>query len=201
MTAEELRDLGDSTADVASALGDTVIVAGLSVGANVAAWMGQNRTDVQRVILVAPALEVTHVPSLLHGAVLRLALRAPNVSRASPRDSTAPDREPGWTTHAVAQTLRLAADGHPPAARELAFLLNANDHTVARGPSLDLARQWAERGASVRVYELPDTLRLPHDVIDPRHPGSNAAAVYPVLFALVNGEQPVNGAREVFRKD
>jgi alpha-beta hydrolase superfamily lysophospholipase len=207
MTAEELRDLGDSTADVAGALGDTVVVAGLSAGANVAAWMGQNRNDVQRVILVAPALEVTHVPSLLHGAVLRLALRAPNVSRASPRDSTEPDRLPGWTTHAVAQTLRLggavrrAADGHPPAAREFSFLLNANDHTVARGPSLDLARQWSERGASVRVYELPDTLRLPHDVIDPRHPGSNAAAVYPVLAALVNGEQPAGGAREVFRRD
>ena len=196
LTAQELRDLGDVSVDVARGLGDTVIVSGLSAGGTIAAWVGQYRSDVGRVVLVAPALEVTHVPSLLNGAVLRIALRVPNVSRASPRDSTEPDRMPGWATHAVAQTLKLgiavrrAAAGRPAAVREVTVLLNANDHTIANGAAIDLARRWQQRGAVTHVYQLPDTLRLPHDVIDPRHPGSNTSAVYPVLDALLAGTRP-----------
>lgn len=196
LTAQELRDLGDASVDAARGLGDTVIVSGLSAGGTVAAWVGQYRTDVQRVVVVAPALEVTHVPSLLNGAVLRIALRVPNVSRASPRDSTEPDREPGWATHAVAQTLKLgvavrrAAAEHPPAVRELTVLLNAYDRTISNGAAIDLARRWQSRGAVTHIYELPDSLRLPHDVIDPRHPGSNIGAVYPVLDAMIAGGKP-----------
>lgn len=196
LTAEELRDLGDRSVDVADGLGDTIVVSGLSAGGTLAAWVGQYRSDVQRVVLVAPALEVTHVPSLLHGAVLRLALRVPNVTRASPRDSTEPDRAPGWATRAVAQTLKLgvavrksAAEGSP-AAKEFAVLLNAHDHTIANGAAIDLARSWQRRGAATLIYELPDSLHLPHDLIDPRHPGSNVDAVYPVLDALIAGVRP-----------
>jgi alpha-beta hydrolase superfamily lysophospholipase len=196
LTAEELRDLGDLSVDVAQGLGDTVIVSGLSAGGTIAAWVGQYRSDVQRVVLVAPALEVTHVPSLLNGAVLRLALRVPNVSRASPRDSTEPDREPGWATHAVAQTLKLgvavrrSAAERAPAVKDVAVLLNAHDHTIANGAAIDLARKWQSHGATTHIYELPDSLHLPHDVIDPRHPGSNINAVYPVLDALLVGARP-----------
>jgi alpha-beta hydrolase superfamily lysophospholipase len=196
LTAEELRDLGDLSTDIAHGLGDTVIVSGLSAGGTVAAWVGQYRADVHRVVLVAPALEVTHVPSLLHGAVLRLALRVPNVTRASPRDSTEPDREPGWATHAVAQTLKLglavrdAAARHPAAVHEMIVLLNAHDHTIANGAAIELARRWQRRGATTWVYILPDSLALPHDVIDPRHPGSNVGAVYPVVDALLEGKTP-----------
>jgi esterase/lipase len=206
LTAKELRDLADGAVDVARGLGDTVVVAGLSAGGTIAAWIGQNRPDVQRVVLIAPALEVTHVPPMLHGAVLRLALRVPNVSRAAPRDSTAPDREPGWATHAVAQTLKLgiavrdAADARTPEAREMSFLLNANDHTVAAGATLELARRWLRGGRSVRVYELPDSLRLPHDVIDPRHPGGNPDVVYPVLAALVGGAAPPTWVAELLSR-
>ena len=203
LTAQELRDLGDASVDVARGLGDTVIVSGLSAGGTIAAWVGQYRSDVDRVVVVAPALEVTHVPSLLHGTVLRIALRVPNVSRSSPRDSTAPDREPGWATHAVAQTLKLgvavrrAAAERPAAVRELTVLLNAHDHTIANSAAIDLARHWQQRGAVTHVFQLPDTLRLPHDIIDPRHPGSNTQAVYPVLDGLIAGVQPPSWVLEV----
>lgn len=196
LTAEELRDLGDRSVDVANGLGDTVIVSGLSAGGTIAAWVGQYRPEVHRVVLVAPALEVTHVPSLLHGAVLRIALRVPNVTRASPRDSTEPDRAPGWATRAVAQTLKLgvavrkSAAERPAAVKEVAVLLNAHDHTIANRAAIDLAHSWQRRGAATQIYQLPDSLLLPHDVIDPRHPGSNVAAVYPVLDAMIAGVRP-----------
>lgn len=203
LTAQELRDLGDASVDVARGLGDTVIVSGLSAGGTIAAWVGQYRADVERVVLVAPALEVTHVPSLLNGAVLRIALRVPNVTRASPRDSTEPDRMPGWATHAVAQTLKLgvavrrSAAERPPAVHDLTVLLNAHDHTISNAVAVDLARRWQKHGASTHVYELPDSLLLPHDVIDPRHPGSNVAVVYPVLDALIGGAKQASGVTEL----
>ena len=202
LTAQELRDLGDASVDVARGLGDSVIVSGLSAGGTIAAWVAQYRSDVSRVVLVAPALEVTHVPSLLHGAVLRIALRVPNVSHLSPRDTTEPDRVPGWATHAVAQTLKLgvavrrAAASHTPAVHDVTVLLNAHDHTIANGAAVDLAHQWQKHGAMTHVFELPDSLHLPHDVIDPRHPGSNTGAVYPVLDHIIAGARPV-GATEL----
>jgi esterase/lipase len=196
ITASELSAFGDSTVDVAQGLGDSVVVVGLSAGGTVAAWIGQYRADVQRVVLVAPALAVTHVPEFLRQVALRLALRMPNVSRASPRDSTEPDSIPGFATHAVAQTLQLgegvrrAADGWPARTRELTVLLNAHDHTISNAAAIDLARSWQRGGAHVDVFEMPDSLSLPHDVIDPRHAGSRPSDVDPVLHALVHGERP-----------
>ena len=203
LTAQELRDVGDRSIDVAGGLGDTVIASGLSAGGTIAAWVGQYRADVHRVVLVAPALEVPHVPSLLHGAVLGFALRVPNVTRASPRDSTEPDRAPGWATRAVAQTLKLgvavrrSAAERAAAVKEVEVLLNAHDHTIANSAAIDLARSWQRRGTVTRVYELPDSLLLPHDVIDPRHPGSNVGAVYPVLDALIAGARPTSLVAEM----
>jgi hypothetical protein len=72
----------------------------------------------------------------------------------------------------------------------MAFLLNRHDRTVGAAPALELARNWTSHGAAVHAVELPDSLRLPHDVVDPRHTGENVQAVYPVLKALVRGDQP-----------
>ncbi len=193
ITAPELRDCADSAVDIADALGDTVIVAGLSAGGTMAAWVGQYRPDVRRVVIIAPALEVTHVPSLLQGALINLDLRIPNVSHAQAVDTTEPDRNKGFATHAVGQILRLGgavrseARQKRPAVNDVVFLLNANDHTVAAPPALELAREWSGRGAHVRVYELPDSLRLPHDVVDERQPTAKPAIMHPLIEGLVSG--------------
>jgi hypothetical protein len=81
--------------------------------------------------------------------------------------------------------------------REVTVLLNAHDHTIANGAAIDLARRWQQHGAVTHVFELPNSLQLPHDVIDPRHPGSNTDAVYPVLEALVAGTRPAPWVAEV----
>ncbi len=196
ITAEALRNCADTAVDEAIGLGDTVIVVGLSAGGTMAAWAGQYRPEVRRVVLIAPALELTHVPELLQRPLLNLGLRIPNVTRAEPRDTTTPDRNKGFTTRAIAQVLRLGADVRhraevaPPAVRDAEILINASDRTVASGPSFELARSWGTHGAHVHVYEFPDSLRLPHDVIDARHAGANPAASYPVVLALVRGEKP-----------
>jgi esterase/lipase len=195
LTAEKLRDAADSAVDVAVGLGDSVIVAGLSAGGTMAAWIAQYRPDVHRVVMIAPLLELSRIPRILADPVMNILLRVPNMTWNQPADLTEPDREPGVATGAIAQLLRLgsavrhAARNETPKCRDIVFLTNAHDRTVSTAPVLELARTWSNYGVKVEVYQLADSLKLRHDVIDPRQKWAQPNLVYPVLEALVHGER------------
>src|SRR5678816_196626 len=196
MTAVQLRQTADSAADVATALGDTVVVVGLSVGGTMAGWIGQHRPEVRRVVMIAPAFEAGRVPSRLEGLLINLTERLPNVTRRSAPDSARPDRNPGFATHALAEVLRLGkavektADRAPPKAAEFAFMLNDLDRTVSPAGSMKVAKEWDAHGARVSVYAFPASLGLPHNVLDGREPGGQPALVLPEVIALTEGESP-----------
>ena len=59
LKAEELRDCADTGVDIGCGLGEKVYVAGLSAGGTMAAWVAQNRGEVARMLLIAPALGLT----------------------------------------------------------------------------------------------------------------------------------------------
>lgn len=195
LTAQELCDTGDQAVDIAAGLGDTVIVLGLSAGATVAAFEAEHRSEVRRAVMIAPAFEFTHAPSMLERSIVNFSEHVPNLTRRAAPEPGRPDREPGFTTHGLAQVLRLGmtvrrdAERLVPPSAEMLFLVNANDHTVKTAPVLDLAARWNRHGTPVSVYEFPDTLRLPHNVVDPIQRRPNAAAVYPVLEALAHGDR------------
>ena len=193
LTAEELRAAADSAVDVARALGDSVVVVGLSMGGTMAAWIAQYRPGVRRVIMVAPLMALARIPAALDVPLANLAVRLPNVSRSDEPNHGEPDRELGWSSRAVGQILRLglavqrASLRTPPATRDMTILLNGHDHTIAARPVLELGRRWREQGATVHAYELSARLGLPHDVIDPRQPVRRPDVVYNVIDALVAG--------------
>ena len=196
LTAEELRDAGDSAVDIADGLADSVVVAGVSAGGTISAWLAQNRGDVRRAVIIAPLLEIGRLPAFLDGPLMNLALRTPNITHNLPPDSLRPDRELGETSRAVAQILRLAvalrksADRAPARARNIVFVTNGNDHTILAAPVLQLARRWSETGANVTEYQFPRSLGLPHDITEEEHVESKPAIVNPALEALIHGEQP-----------
>lgn len=191
MTAEELRNCADSAMVIARGLGDTVLVAGLSAGGTMAAWVAQNRPDVKRVVVIAPAIELARLPWKLGSPVLRLAVRLPDATVQHPRLDTVPDREDGWTTHGFGQMLRLGlaverqARRAPPAVHDIQLLLNRHDRTISNEAAVGLADEWRAHGAKVSTTWLPDSLGLPHDVIDPRQPVKRMDVVYPLLDALL----------------
>jgi esterase/lipase len=196
LKAVELRQTADSAVDVAVGLGDTITVVGLSVGGTMAGWMAQHRPEVYRVVMIAPAFEAGHVPSRLEGYLINLTERLPNVTRRSAPDSSRPDRNPGFATHALAEVLRLgaavrsAADHAPPKAKELTLLLNDRDRTVKSAAAIRLAHVWESRGATVSVYTFPASLGLPHNVLDGRESMGQPQIVYPALVALAHGDAP-----------
>src|ERR1043166_8147859 len=155
LTAEQLRQAADSAVDVATGLGDTIVVAGVSAGGTIAAWIAQNRGEVRRAVLIAPLFEVGRVPRFIDRPLVNVALHLPNVTRSDAPDTLRPDRELGVSSRAVAQVIRLGlavrrrADDNAPRVREVAFVTNASDHTVLRHPIDDLARRWSGEGARV----------------------------------------------------
>ncbi|MDX1390630.1 MAG: alpha/beta fold hydrolase, partial [Acidobacteriota bacterium] len=58
LDAEELTALTDRVIDVGTALGDTLIVVGLSTGGVMAAWAAQYRSDVDRTVIIAPCFAI-----------------------------------------------------------------------------------------------------------------------------------------------
>ena len=208
LTAEALRDIGDAAIDLATGLGDTVVVLGLSLGGDVAAWTVQFRPEVYRAVIVAPALGLAHIPSVLATPMMNLTLRIPNYSKNDPPDTLRPDRTLGWTTRAVGQMLRFGAavrravDKRAPAARDIRVLVNANDRTVSRDAIDELAGQWSARRGLVSMFEFPASLRLPHDVVDPDEAAGNTSVTYPVLLALLyGGTPPADVARRLALRD
>jgi carboxylesterase len=195
LTAESLRNVADASIDLASGLGDTVVVLGISLGGNLAAWTAQFR-PVSRVVIVAPALGLSHISTVLETPIMNLTLRVPNYSKKEGPDTLRPDRELGWSSHGVGQMLRLgtairrAADKKAPAARDIRVLVNANDHTVNRQAIDELVEHWSAAGGHVSMLELADSLRLPHDIIDPDEHTGNVKVVYPVILALLYGSTP-----------
>lgn len=191
LTTEDLREAARSAADIGAGLGDSATVVGFSTGAVADAWIAEHSPDVQRVVIVSPALALAGEPGWLAQPLVGLALRLPNINYGLARDRRHPDRELGWSTHAIAQIFKLGisvarnADSVPPSVRDIRMLLNANDHTISTGAAIALAKLWTAHGAKVRTYTLPASLRLPHDLIDATEPGSRPALVDAVLEALV----------------
>ena len=190
--AKELRDVADASVDIASGLGDTVIVFGLSLGGTMAAWVAQFR-PVARVVIAAPALGVSHVTALLETPLMNLALRLPNYSHDDPADPLRPDRMPGWCSRGIAQMMELglaarrAASERAPRTRSIRMLVNAHDQTINRTLIDDLVASWRGKGTAVEMSELSDSLRLPHDVVDPTERGAKPSVTEPVILALLYG--------------
>ena len=195
MTADALRDVADLSFDIASGLGDTVIVFGVSLGGNVAAWTAQFR-PVYRAVIAAPALGVSHLSTSLQSPVMDLMLIAPSYARSESPDTLRPDRTLGWSTRGVGEMLKLglsvrqAADDHRPLARDIRVLANLHDMTINQEAIEELVRHWKERGAAVSYYTLSDTLKLPHDIVDPDEKGSKTEITNSVILALLRGQTP-----------
>jgi esterase/lipase len=207
LTAEQLRDYGDRSVDLAVGLGDTLLVLGLSTGGNVAAWAAQHRPEVARIVVVAPAIKLARLPGPLAGPAMNLLDRVPNVTIRQQPDTSRPHAYFGVSTRALAETFRFGvsvaqeASAVAPVVRDLTMVTNANDHTIDERAALDLAAAWArDPGVRVALFRFDRALGLPHDVVDATQRCGRTDLVYPVLIALVERE-PVAplGAQESCR--
>ena len=194
ISAEELARFGDSSVTIAHGLGDTIVVVGLSAGGVIAASVAQSHADVQRVVLIAPAIAAGLISDDQDRGLVILASKLPDITRTNaPMDTTRTDYVQGITTRGLAQVLRLgqlvreaSADGEP-GTKDMYFLLNEADHTVSEQAALAVAQQWLDHGARVAVYRFPASLKLPHNTMEIDARGGNVGLVFPVVEALARG--------------
>jgi pimeloyl-ACP methyl ester carboxylesterase len=192
--SDELARFADSTAEIARGLGDTIVVVGLSAGGVLAGWIAQYHPEVQRTVLIAPAIAPGRLGEDEGGALVVLASKLPDIERASaPIDTARPENIPGISTRGLAELLTLGrrvhadAETRSPGVRNIVFLLNEGDQTVSESAALDLAQRWLDRGAGVWAYRFTAASKLPHNVMELTSHGGNTELVYPIVEALARG--------------
>jgi pimeloyl-ACP methyl ester carboxylesterase len=196
LTALHLTLLTDETIDIARGLGDSVTVAGLSIGGTMTAWAAQHRTDVDRAVVLAPLFGVKALPSALHAPIANATYIVPNLFiwwDANLREKTTPVYAyPRFATHGIGAVLRLSdavwqgATQYTPGARSFIVITSPGDEAIDNTAAALMAAAWQAHGSDrVTTYQLPDNLGLRHDVIDPNQPYQRVAEVYPILLKLI----------------
>ncbi len=194
-TAEAFRPMADEAIDLAQGFGEQVYVLGLSAGGGVAAWVAQERSDVERVVLVAPFYGLMGMPEVVNQWVTNLLTRLPNIW--FPGTSPVPYQYLGTATTGIGESMRFAQVPRQASAQaklsvgSVVLVTVENDSVVSNQMAYQVLTQWEENGANTEEFVFPIELGLPHDVIDIHQAKGNPELVYPILIDLVEGRTPV----------
>jgi carboxylesterase len=198
LTAEELAAFGDKVVDIAHGLGKKVTLLGISGSGTVAAWLAQNRADLDFVFVIAPLFGLAFIPPWFTKIFEQIALRLPNFYMWwDPR--TKADNPysiyyayPGYPTRALVEFLRLGmitraqAQKSAPKAGKITIILNDAEPAVSNAEALRLYRLWQKHSkANLSEVHFERDMRLPHDIITPGTPGVPIEVINPRLINAV----------------
>lgn len=192
MTAQDLIRYAEYGVDLAQGLGKHVTVVGLSVSGISAAWLAQNRDDIDEVFLLAPLFGPSIVPDALTPAFTGALVRLPNAMlwwdpRMRENLPGPPYNYPRFATRPLGEALRLglstAEDNHPLRVRRLGVILTENDIAVNNRRTLRLVDQWKADSPDTEffVHTFPAAENIPHDFIDPLQPDARTDKVNALL--------------------
>jgi esterase/lipase len=194
LKAEELRDCADASVDIACGLGEKVYVAGLSGGGTMAAWVAQNRSEVARVLLIAPAMGLTLRENLRSQWVMALLFPLmPDIRTA--RDYTSPPTHTytGFSSRSLGQVLRLSkatfagAFHQAPKVQDVALVTSRSDNSVSDSVTWRLVGLWRQKGlVRFASVDFPKVMKIGHDMIDPAQKNQQTDIVYPVIVSLLS---------------
>ena len=201
-SGQDLLDQAAIGLDIAAGLGDRISLVGLSGSAVAAAWMAQNRDGIESVVLVSPFFGVHGQPVALIDGISAVLARAPNFylwwndkekeALAGPSYAY-----PRFGTRCMADTIELSRDvrdhlgSHPLRASRMEILTSACDKGANSEQTNQLASQWEQKTPGrVSIYEFPEALGVPHDMIDPNQPDAKTQITYPKVLELLRVDPP-----------
>ncbi len=194
LTARSMIANAEAALAHAHTLGEHVTVVGLSAGGVTAAWIAQNRPDVDRVFLLAPFFAIGFLPDWFTVPTRDIFATLPNSfvwwdPRQGRNLKGSPYAYPRFSTRAMSQLIRLGttvfaeARRTAPAVRYIEIITNPADLAVNNARTTALVKLWEKRRTSqIKLYEFPGQWDLPHDFIDPWHPDRQIDRVYPILL-------------------
>jgi pimeloyl-ACP methyl ester carboxylesterase len=197
LTAVELTELSDESVNIAQGLGQHISIAGLSMGANMAGWIAQNRNDVNCAVIISPFWGWKGLPPILLKPAINILSILPNIflwwdekaKKALLGPTSAYYR---FSTRGLAQIMLLGwviikeARSFAPKTRNIVVITNALDDSVNEKIFDNVADNW-QKHSSVKItrYEFDKSLGVLHDLIDPEQPYQKTAVVYPKLIELI----------------
>jgi hypothetical protein len=199
LTAQDLIHYAQYGVDLAQGLGRDVTVVGLSVSGISAAWLAQNRDDINEVFLLAPFFGPAVVPDPLTPAFASVLARLPNKMmwwdpRVRENLPGPPYNYPRFPTRAVGEALRLGLNTAQPDRKlrvdRLGVILTENDPAVSNARTRRLVEQWRASSpeAEVFLHEFSAEENIPHDFIDPLQPNARTDKVNALLVEWLTGK-------------
>ena len=201
LTAQDLIDYAQYGVDIAQGLGRKVTVVGLSVSGISAAWLAQNRDDIDEAFLLAPLFGPAVVPDPLTPAITAALTRLPNKMmwwdpRVRENLPGPPYNYPRFPTRALGETLRLGLDTARPdrslRVNRLGVILTENDLAVNNARTKRLVEQWRAVSPDPQIFlhEFPAAEKIPHDFIDPLQPNARTDKINALLVEWLNTHSP-----------
>ena len=195
LSAGELIRAGDEAVDIASGFGDEVVVAGISAGGVLTAWLAENR-GIAEAVVINPALTAPHAPGFAALPIANALTTAPNQFLWWNSDTKAaiqgpPYAYPRFPTHALGEVFRLglsvAAGSHSmPRAQRLVVITTENDPGTSNEFTGEIVDAWRSSGADVVTYSFPASEIGFHDILSPEQPYQKTDLVYPKVLALTD---------------
>jgi pimeloyl-ACP methyl ester carboxylesterase len=190
LNAQDMLDSANVAIDLAHGYGERVIVIGLSVSGVSAAWLAQQRKDIDLAVIIAPFFAPHGIPNAAIQPLTNTILRLPNAffwwdARQKENLVGSPVSYPRFATHALGETMRLGldvfalAEKSPPQARKILLITSPVDTVISMPRVQTLAALWKDR-ATQKTF--PADWAVPHDCIDPTQPGAQIDRVYPQLI-------------------
>lgn len=197
LRADHLVAVANRAAEVAAGLGESLTVAGLSLGGILTGLVAQSRPEVERAVLIAPMLGLKPIPGPALTAMSLGAERLPNFyiwwNRDVKEKLGPPYGYPRFSTHAYAalfecgRRLTRSARLQAPKARSIAVITNAAEPRLDNRFTYRLVDSWRAHGTQVETFEFPKSDGLPHDLIDPGSAAQRTGYVYPRIARLIEG--------------
>jgi hypothetical protein len=192
LTAQDLIGYAEYGVDLAQGLGQRVIVVGLSISGLSAAWLAQNRDDIDEVFLLAPLFGPAVVPDPLTPAFAAALVRLPNKMlwwdpRVRENLPGPPYAYPRFATRPLGEALRLGLDvaqnNNPLKLQRLGLILTENDPAVNNHRNRRLLEQWRATSPETEffLHEFPAAENIPHDFIDPLQPDARTDKINTLL--------------------
>lgn len=197
LTAMELVKLCDGSVDIAQGLGQHITVVGFSMGANMAGWAAQNRSDVDKAVIIAPFWGWKGLPTGFFKPIINLLLILPSMfewwDKKGKTALTGPTSSYyRFSTRGVAQIMRLGwsvmkkARSVAPKAQAIVVITSALDDSVNKKNLDSVIAAWQRHeGVKVTHFRFDKVIGIFHDMIDPEQPYQKTAVVYPKLVELI----------------
>lgn len=200
-TAQVMLDEANRAIARAKTMGRRVTVIGLSVNGITAAWIAQNRADVEAVVIMAPLLAAHGMPDWTIAPAARLFSLLPNFfvwwdfQEKKNLGGDSPTY-PRFSTRSLASMLQFGlvvfreAEATAPQVHRILLMTSARDVAINNHRVEELADLWkASSPGHVETYQFPAELDVPHDWMDPSQPDQRVDIVYPILLELLTNLQ------------